>query len=97
MDQTPESSSRGEIQEELSFEEAFDRLGETVQALESGSLTLESATNLYEDGMRLVKLCNRLLSEAELKVTQLKDVYSERPAHKALDGFPRIEEEEIEE
>ena len=97
MNQMPESSSRENIQEELSFEEAFDRLGETVQALESGGLTLESATNLYEDGMQLVKLCNRLLSEAELKVTQLKDVYSERPAHTALDGFPSVEEEAVEE
>ena len=93
MNQMPESSSRENIQEEFSFEEAFDRLGETVQALESGGLTLESATNLYEDGMQLVKLCNRLLSEAELKVTQLKDVYSERPAHTAPDGFPSVEEE----
>ena len=88
---------RENIQEELSFEEAFDRLGETVQALESGGLTLNSATNLYEDGMRLVKLCNRLLSEAELKVTRLKDVYSERPAPCAPDGFPPIEDEEVEE
>ena len=88
---------RENIREELSFEEAFDRLGETVQALESGGLTLESATNLYEDGMRLVKLCNRLLSEAELKVTQLKDVYSERPLHIAPDNFSSIEEEEDEE
>ena len=63
--------------EALSFEEAFSRLGETVQALESGGLTLEAATNLYEEGMRLVQLCNRSLSTAELKVTQLKDVYSE--------------------
>ena len=94
MDQMPESSSRENMEEELSFEQAFDRLGETVQALESGGLTLESATNLYEEGMRLVKLCNRLLSEAELKVTQLKDVYSERAPHTALDDFLPFEEEE---
>jgi exodeoxyribonuclease VII small subunit len=60
---------------ETSFEEAFNRLAETVQALESGGLTLEEATGLYEEGMRLVQLCNRLLSMAELRVTQLKDTY----------------------
>lgn len=90
MDQMPESLS----QENLSFEEAFDRLGETVQALESGGLTLESATNLYEEGMRLVTLCNRLLGEAELKVTQLKDVHSERSSNTALNDFLPFEEEE---
>ena len=58
-----------------SFEEAFTRLDETVKALESGELTLESATNLYERGMHLVQVCNRLLNNAELKVMQLKDTY----------------------
>ena len=70
------------IESRLSFEEAFDRLGETVQALEEGGLTLEAATDLYEEGMRLVQLCNRLLSAAELKVTQLKDAYSDYLDHR---------------
>ena len=78
---TSENSGPNEARGDLSFEEAFDRLGETVQALESGGLTLESATALYEEGMRLAQLCNRLLSTAELKVTELKDVYSDLLAH----------------
>ena len=61
----------------VSFEEAFSRLGETVEALESGRLTLEAATGLYEEGMRLVELCNRLLNTAELKVNRLKEAYGE--------------------
>ena len=64
-------------EESLSFEDALNRLDETVQALEAGGLTLEDATRLYDDGMRLVRVCNQLLSKAELKVTQLKDVYSD--------------------
>ena len=75
--------------EALSFEDAFNRLGETVQSLETGGLALEAATNLYEEGMRLVQLCNRYLSSAELKITQLKDVYSEY-----LSGRSPDEEEE---
>ena len=62
-----------------SFEDAFSRLGETVRALESGGLTLEASTELYEEGMRLVQLCNKLLGTAEMKVTQLKDAYSDEP------------------
>ena len=61
----------------ISFEEAFNRLGEVVQGLESGGLTLEQATQLYEEGMKLAQACNQLLSGAELKVTELKSAYSD--------------------
>lgn len=63
----------------LSFEDAFQRLSETVEALETGGLTLAEATARYEEGMSLVKGCNQLLSETELKVTQLKDAYATPP------------------
>ena len=69
-DHQPESTSQDQ---EPSFEDAYARLGETVHALESGELTLQSATDLYEEGMRLVQLCNRLLSKAELRMTELRD------------------------
>ena len=59
--------------EALSFEEAFRRLGEMVDSLESGGLPLAEATVLYQRGMGLVRRCNQLLNEAELKITQLTD------------------------
>ena len=59
--------------EALSFEEAFRRLGEMVDSLENGGLPLAEATLLYQKGMGLVRRCNRLLNEAELKITQLTD------------------------
>ena len=59
--------------ETLSFEEAFRRLGEMVDSLESGGLPLAEATALYQRGMGLVRRCNRLLNQAELKITQLAD------------------------
>ena len=64
---------------EPSFEDAFQSLGRTVEALEGGELTLERATTLYEEGMKLVQVCNRLLTAAELRVTQLKDSYAVAP------------------
>jgi exodeoxyribonuclease VII small subunit len=57
--------------EGLSFEEAFRRLGEMVDSLESGGLPLAEATIIYQRGMGLVRRCNQLLNEAELKITQL--------------------------
>ena len=64
--------------ENFSFEEAFKRLEETVQALEAGGLTLEEATRLFEEGIRLARICNELLSSAELKVTRLRTAFGEQ-------------------
>ena len=63
---------------ELSFEEAFQKLEETVRILETGGLKLEEAIALYEEGMRLAKLCNECLDAAELKMTQLQLSLEER-------------------
>ncbi len=60
----------------LTFEEAFGQLGDLATSLENGSLTLAEATARYEQGMILVRRCNRLLEEAELKITNLKDAYA---------------------
>lgn len=74
---TQDGPERPETHDKLTFEEAFARLGETTKALESGGLTLEAATDLYQEGMRLVRVCNHLLSSAELRITRLKDSYSD--------------------
>ena len=57
----------------LSFEEAFRRLNEMAQSLEEGGLSLNDATARFAEGMDLVRWCNQLLDEAELKITTLKD------------------------
>lgn len=56
---------------ELSFEQAFGQLEEVVRQLESGQLPLEESLALFEKGMRLAKLCEKKLDEAEQKVSQL--------------------------
>ena len=71
--------------ESLSFEEAFRRLGEMVETLESGGLPLVEATALYEQGMSLVKQCNQLLQQTELKITGLKETFAAPPVTDDLD------------
>jgi exodeoxyribonuclease VII small subunit len=71
----PDRINPAQDADSLSFEEAFQRLGKTVEALETGGLTLAEATARYEEGMGLVRRCNQLLDEAQLKVTLLKDAY----------------------
>jgi exodeoxyribonuclease VII small subunit len=54
-----------------SFEDVFQALGEAVECLESGNLPLEEAVQCYEFGARLADRCGKILSEAELRVSQL--------------------------
>ena len=68
----------------LSFEAAFLRLEETAQTLEAGNLTLEEATRLYEDGMKLAHHCNVLISATQLKISQLRKTYdAQEPVEEA--------------
>ena len=64
--------------DEPSFEEAYGRLEETVHALEEGGLSLAEATRLFEDGMRLARICSELLSSAELRITRLQTAFGEQ-------------------
>ena len=53
------------------FEDAFDRLGEIVGSLESGTVSLEDSLALYAEGMALVKFCGGKLENARIKIEQL--------------------------
>ena len=54
------------------FEDALKKLEGVVEAMESGDLPLESLLAKYEEGARLVKICQEKLAEAELKIQQLE-------------------------
>ena len=56
----------------MSFEEALGRLDEIVRHLEKGDLLLSDSLSLYEEGTGLIKLCSKLLDQAEQKVVKLK-------------------------
>ena len=64
--------------EDLSFEEALSQLDETVDALESGSLTLAQSMAMYERGMKLARVCNEMLTSAEMKITRIRTAYGEQ-------------------
>ena len=54
--------------EGLSFEDAIRRLGEIANELERGSADLEASLALYEEGIKLIRHCNKMLEEAERRV-----------------------------
>ena len=65
--------------EELTFEQAFAELEETVRKLEAGGLTLEESLALYERGQALAAYCSAQLDQAELRVRQLTPEGQETP------------------
>lgn len=56
---------------ELGFDEALADLQRTVAELEAGGQPLERALALHERGAALIERCNRLLTDAELRMRQL--------------------------
>lgn len=53
---------------ELNFEGAMDRLEGIVEQMESGKLPLEELIQRYEEGMKLVKICQERLASAEQRI-----------------------------
>ena len=82
------------VPDNLSFEEAVSLLEQTVQALESGGLTLAESTAMYERGMKLARICNEMLNSAEARITRIRTTYGEQIRMMAPegDGFNSMEE-----
>lgn len=53
---------------EIKFEDALKRLEDIVDSLEKGELSLEKSLKIFEQGVRLSRLCNKMLDKAEKKV-----------------------------
>ena len=68
-----------------SFEDKMQQLEKVVVELEKGDMNLDESLVKFEDGMKLAKECNKMLEDAEKKVTIL------------LEKNGEIEEEDFEE
>ena len=55
----------------LNFEDSLAKLEGIVDALEDDDVSLEESVKKFEEGIKLVKDCQRQLQEAELKVNKL--------------------------
>ncbi|WP_457653763.1 exodeoxyribonuclease VII small subunit [Rhodocaloribacter sp.] len=67
----PEPTASPELPEDLSFEQAVRRLEEIVEMLEQDPPDLETALQLYEEGVLLARHCLQRLDAAELRVQEL--------------------------
>ena len=73
---------------ELNFEGAMDRLEKIVEQMESGKLPLEDLIVRYEEGMKLVKICQERLAKAEQKIETIARNSAGKPVVKDFEPAP---------
>lgn len=55
----------------MDFEKNLNRLDDIVKKMEGGDLPLEDSLKLFEEGVKLSRVCHEKLNEAEKKVQML--------------------------
>ena len=58
--------------QEMSFEQAMERLEKITAELSREGITLEESLVLYEEGVALARTCNRYLEDTERKIKILQ-------------------------
>ena len=72
-------------QAELNFETAMNRLEEIVDQMESGKMMLEELIVRYEEGMKLVKICQDRLASAEQRIEIITRNHAGKPVVKEFE------------
>jgi exodeoxyribonuclease VII small subunit len=85
------SSAPKKSEPSLSFEGAMDRLEEIVEQMESGKMMLEELIGRYEEGMKLVKVCQERLASAEQRIEIITRNHAGKPVVKSFE--PTVEKE----
>jgi len=55
----------------MTFEEAYKRLEEILEKMNSGKISLDDSLKLYEEADKLIAACNKRLLDAEKKIEAL--------------------------
>lgn len=61
-------SATSKKQDDVSFEQAMERLEEIVSSMEGERLPLEDMVQSYEEGARLLRVCRERIEAARLRV-----------------------------
>ena len=59
-------------EKENNFESNLKKLEVIVDKLESGDIGLEESVKLYEEGMRIKKICDKKLKDIEMQIKKIK-------------------------
>lgn len=60
------------MKNDMTYEDAMNRLEEIIDKLGDGGTTLDEALSLYEEGIGLIELCGNILGKARKKIEVLK-------------------------
>lgn len=71
--QEKQNEQNGQKQREVSLEEAFEALEQTVRQLSDEEIPLEDSFRIYQEGMKLLKLCNDKIDKVEKQVLVLNE------------------------
>lgn len=58
---------------DLSFEKAFLELKKISEKLDDNSVSLDESLTLFEEGVKLSKYCNEVLTKARQKINDLRN------------------------
>ena len=56
---------------EVKFEKAMTRLESIVEELERGDLNIDKSLEIFEEGIKMSRVCSKKLNEAEAKIEKL--------------------------
>ena len=56
---------------QIKFEKAMQRLEQIVEDLEKGELDIDKSLEIFEEGIKMSRVCSKKLNEAEAKIEKL--------------------------
>ena len=56
---------------EIKFEKAIQRLEKIVDDLEKGEMDIDKSLEIFEEGIKMSRVCSKKLNEAETKIEKL--------------------------
>ena len=80
------AASAKKTEPEMNFEAAMDRLEAIVDQMESGKMQLEELIVRYEEGMKLVKVCQERLASAEQRIQIITRDHAGKPVVKDFEA-----------
>lgn len=57
----------------ISFESALEELEKLIAQMESGDVPLDDLIDKYEKGSELLKICQKKLGDAELRIEKIRE------------------------
>ena len=72
------------------FDANLKRLEQIVRAMERGDVALDESLKLFQEGTELVRVCGKLLDEAELQVKMIMAGPDGMPVEEVFDNEPNL-------